>query len=156
MCFASYKTKVKTGLSTLWERKKALQWVFRRWETRKEVIWKSLRCSLLLRILAFTNPTQKEFMLLGRRELLLSRLGHMLEIMAISLASTHGIHYNHTNKLKLDYLRSLFKALIYFSTFHASFSKSAFICHTISKPKFLSEILIQFQTFEFSCTKCRF
>ena len=136
--------------------KKALQWVFRRWETRKEVIWKSLRCSLLLRILAFTNPTQKEFMLLGRRELLLSRLGHMLEIMAISLASTHGIHYNHTNKLKLDYLRSLFKALIYFSTFHASFSKSAFICHTIPKLHiFCPKNLIQFQTYEFLRQNCK-
>ena len=134
-----------------------------------------MRCSLLLRILAFTNPTQKEFMLLGRRELLLSRLGHMLEIMAISLASTHGIHYNHTNKLKLDYLRSLFKALIYFSTFHASFSKSAFICHTIPKLQIVvrkkfsfrhmnfcakivrySIIFHAIKTFEFSCQKSRF
>ena len=39
------------------------------WETRKEVIWKSLLLFSLS--LAFTNPTQKEFMLLGRRELLL-------------------------------------------------------------------------------------
>ena len=104
----------------------------------------------------FHKPNSKGIYAFGEKGIVaLSRLGHMLEIMAISLASTHGIHYNHTNKLKLDYLRSLFKALIYFSTFHASFSKSAFICHTISKPKFLSEILIQFQTFEFSCTKCR-
>ena len=156
MCFASYKTKVKTGFPLSpylvgWERKHCSE-AFRMGNAKRS----NLKKFASLLSLAFTNPTQKEFMLLGRRELLLSRLGHMLEIMAISLASTHGIHYNHTNKLKLDYLRSLFKALIYFSTFHASFSKSAFICHTISKPKFLYEILIQFQTFEFSCTKCRF
>ena len=67
-----HPTKLKWKRGFLYSMgKKALQWVFRRWETRKEVIWKSLRCSLLLRILAFTNPTQKEFMLLGRRELLL-------------------------------------------------------------------------------------
>ena len=105
----------------------------------------------------FHKPNSKGIYAFGEKGIVaLSRLGHMLEIMAISLASTHGIHYNHTNKLKLDYLRSLFKALIYFSTFHASFSKSAFICHTISKLQiFCPKNLIQFQTYEFLRQNCK-
>ena len=156
MCFASYKTKVKTGLSLLYG-KESIAVSLQEMGNAKRSNLKKFALLSPSTYSCFHKPNSKGIYAFGEKGIVaLSRLGHMLEIMAISLASTHGIHYNHTNKLKLDYLRSLFKALIYFSTFHASFSKSAFICHTISKPKFLSEILIQFQTFEFSCTKCRF
>ena len=71
MCFASYKTKVKTGFPLPpylvgWERKHCSE-AFRMGNAKRS----NLKKFASLLSLAFTNPTQKEFMLLGRRELLL-------------------------------------------------------------------------------------